>query len=231
MLQLEQELKQLVRSFDGIDQMSLWYKPLGTWAELKDDLLSAAVDRALFVAGEDIRKRDLFVSKAQDGWRRLSTAARELNAVALATLEEYSKTRAALEAWQPPLLAEAVGEMRAQLAAIVPARFLTATDPLWIPHLPRYVKAIGVRLRKLLDAGIRRDQEVSEQLRPVVKMYQARRAAVTAHGGSSPLLTTAFWMLQELRVSLFAQELRTSIPVSVQRVTEHLKQLDGVRGG
>jgi ATP-dependent helicase HrpA len=230
MLQLEQELKQLVRSFDGIEQMSLWYKPLGTWAELKDDLLSAAVDRALFVAGEDIRNRDLFVSKAQDGWRRLSAAARELNAVALATLEEYSKTRAALEAWQPPLLAEAVGEMRAQLAAIVPARFLTATDPLWIPHLPRYVKAIGVRLRKLLDAGIRRDQEVSEQLRPVVKMYQSRRAAVTAHGGSSPLLTTAFWMLQELRVSLFAQELRTSIPVSVQRVTEHLKQLDGVRG-
>jgi ATP-dependent helicase HrpA len=230
MLQLEQELKQLVRSFDGIEQMSLWYKPLGTWAELKDDLLSAAVDRALFVAGEDIRKRDLFVSKAQDGWRRLSTAARELNAVALATLEEYSKTRAALEAWQPPMLAEAVGEMRAQLAAIVPARFLTATDPLWVSHLPRYVKAIGVRLRKLLDAGIRRDQEVSEQLRPVVKLYQAKRAIVTAHGGSSPLLTTAFWMLQELRVSLFAQELRASIPVSVQRVEEHLKRLDGVRG-
>jgi ATP-dependent helicase HrpA len=60
----------------------------------------------------------------------------------------------------------------------------------------------------------------------VIRLYQARRAAVPAAGGANPLLTTAFWMLQELRVSLYAQELRTSIPVSIPRVEETLKRLD-----
>jgi ATP-dependent helicase HrpA len=222
MLQLDSEMRQLVRSFTHVEQMSLLYKPLGSWAELKDDLLSAAVNRALFTGNEDIRSRDVFINNAQNGWKRLSAAARELNTIAYEILVEYGKVQVALERDYPPMLLAPVDEMRDQLRRLIPKTVLSTTPPEWLAHLPRYIKVIHVRLTKLLNAGLARDTEIAAMIRPLSAAYSQRRTSHASRGLIDPNLNTLWWMLQELRVSLFAQELKAIIPISVQRVERQL---------
>ena len=228
MLQLEQELKQLARNLDGVEQMALQYKPLGSWAELKDQLFSAAVDRALFDGVSEIRTRDAFVARANDGWRRLSIAVRKLNALAREILAGFQDVSLALSEPFPPLLEPNVRDLRDQLAALVPKSFLKTTPSHWLPHVPRFLKAMTVRLRKLSNAGLARDTQWLQEMRPLWQQYLARRAASTARGLADPALHDFRWRLEELRVSLFAQELRTSQPVSVQRLQKMLDEMPPV---
>ncbi len=219
MLQLEQELRQIARTLHHTEEMTRLYKPLGKWTELKDDFIAAAVDRALFGGTTgDIRTKDAFVSKADDGWRNLSAAAIELNAVALDVLTQYGQAYATVRRDYPPLLLATIEDVRQQLGYLVPRTFLTATPPDQLPHLGRYVKAINVRLTKLLNAGLKRDQDAAATVRPLVQAYVDRRAAHVTRGVVDPQLSAYWWMVQELRVSLFAQELKTAIPVSVPRL-------------
>jgi ATP-dependent helicase HrpA len=222
MLQLNHEMKQLVRDFEHVDQMSLLYKPLGSWSELKEELLSAAFDRSLFDPAEDIRSREVFVNRAQDAWRRLTTASRQLNKVTYEILQAFGQINTALDREYPPLLLASIQEMRDQLRKLMPKNFLSATPPDWLQHLPRYLQAIEIRHRKLMNAGLPRDQEVAGIIRPLSAAYTQRRTAHAARGFHDPELTRLWWMLQELRVSLFAQELKTAFPISVQRVEKQL---------
>jgi ATP-dependent helicase HrpA len=219
-------MRQLVRDFEHVDEMALLYKPLGSWAELKEELLSAAVDRALFNPAEDIRSRDVFVNKAKDGWLGLTRAARELNLLTCDILRTYSQVNLLLENQVPPLLENPVNEMRDQLRKLVPKNFLSVTPPDWLQHLPRYVKAIESRYRKLRSAGLPRDQEIAGMIRPLSQAYTQRRTAHAARGFHDPQLTRLWWMIQELRVSLFAQELKTAFPISVQRVEKQLSLVE-----
>ena len=86
-----------------------------------------------------------------------------------------------------------------------------------------YLKAISVRLQKLTNAGPLRDYQLMLQVRPLWREYIDRHAAQSARGIVDPQLGTFRWMIEELRVSLHAQELRAAVPVSVQRLQ---KQLD-----
>ncbi len=222
MLQLGSELKQLARGMNHVEEMSLLFKPLGSWAELREDLLSAAVDRSLFNPAEDIRSREVFINKAKDGWNRLSIASRELNTIAHETLQAFGQANVALDRKFPEFLEVPVTEMREQLRKLAPKNFLSATPIDWLQHLPRYLKAITIRATKLLNAGLRRDLEISAQIRPLSAEYTRLRTAHAARGLIDPELTKLWWMIQELRVSLYAQELKTAFPVSVQRVEKQI---------
>jgi ATP-dependent helicase HrpA len=226
MLQLDQEMRQLARGLTGIEEMSRHYKPLGTWPELKEQLLSAAVDRALYSEIDEIRTREMFITVADDGWRRLSVTARELNDMAREILARYGQIATALSRDFPPMLVEPIREMRQQLTDLVGKHFLQATPPQWLGHLPRYLRAMSVRLEKLMNAGLMRDRQVADEIRPLWQRYVDCRIAHRTKGiVDEPQLQTLRWMIEELRVSLFAQELKTVAPVSVQRLSRQLEQI------
>ena len=222
MLQLEHQLNQLVRSLEHVDEMKLLYKPMGAWADLKEDLLLAAVDRSLFTPAEDIRSRDVFVRKARDGWQNLSASVRELNGLAYEILQIVAQLHLELNRTAPPLLETPIAEMRDQLKKLVPKTFLSSTPTEWLRHLPRYLKAIQVRHSKLLNAGYRRDQDAAATVQAISSAYTQRRTSHAAKGIFDPELGKLWWMIQELRVSLFAQELKTPFPISLQRVEKQL---------
>ncbi len=227
MLQLEGELRQLTRGLTHVEEMTRAYKPLGTWAELKAHVIAASVDRALFPGPADVRTHAGFVALAQEGWRRLPTATREMNGLAFEVLSLFAPLNATLSKEYPPLLLDSVNDARQQLRWLVPKNVLTATPPAWLPHLPRYLKGLQVRVTKLLNAGLGRDQQHLADVRPLERGYVERRAALAARGRVDPALVTAWWTMQELRVSLFAQELRTAEKVSVQRVEKLLAAIEG----
>jgi ATP-dependent helicase HrpA len=109
-------------------------------------------------------------------------------------------------------------DVRRQLAALLPRGFVISTPPEWLAHLPRFLRAIRVRLEKLRDSGYQRDLAGLVQIGPMFQQYLERRVEHQKAGLVDPELEKYRWMLEELRVSLFAQELKTSMPISVKRL-------------
>ena len=116
-------------------------------------------------------------------------------------------------------VAEDIGE---QLAHLVPKRFLVETPWTQLAHLPRYLKAVTMRLDKLRSDPARDAQRLAE-LRPLEQRYLRKLA--DRRGSRDARLDEFRWLLEELRVSLFAQELRTPQPVSVKRLEKAWAQI------
>jgi len=113
--------------------------------------------------------------------------------------------------------AEAVKDVEAQLARLLPRDFIAATPPDRLQHLPRYLKAIALRLDKL-RADPARDARLLAELRPLEAQWQREDARLRRGGTTDAPLEQFRWLLEELRVQLFAQELRTPVPVSAKRL-------------
>ena len=120
--------------------------------------------------------------------------------------------------------AAAVQDIGRQLDDLLPKRFVATTPAERWRHLPRYLKAISARLDKLRSDPARDALKMSE-LAPLLQAW--RRIATQRRGQADARLDDLRWLLEELRVSLFAQELRTPMPVSVKRLQ---KTLDALRG-
>jgi ATP-dependent helicase HrpA len=116
----------------------------------------------------------------------------------------------------------AVADIEQQLARLFPKRFIVDTPPAQLAHYPRYLKAIALRLDKLKTDPARDAQrmgEIAQLQTPYLRELAARK------GVADPRLEEFRWLLEELRVSLFAQELRTPMPVSAKRLAKTWESL------
>src|SRR5581483_9697670 len=181
-------------------------------------ILTAAADRALHSDPGEIRTRDAFIEHARTGWKTLLSAANEITQIVIDTLNEYSAVQKLMELPYAPAWRDAYVDIRRQLSRVVPRGFVIKTPSQWLPQLPRFVRAIRVRIEKLRDSGFNRDLAGLVQVGPMFQQYLERRLDHEQRGVIDPELEKFRWMLEELRVSLFAQELKTSIPISVQRL-------------
>jgi ATP-dependent helicase HrpA len=186
-------------------------------APLKDDVIRAALERVFLAESLPMTQPD-FARRVDEGRSRFTLVAQEIARSAAQIVAE----RAALEkklAGAEKVFAQPVDEIRAQLARLLAPGWLAATPWERLQHLPRYLKAAGLRLEKL-RADPQRDHrlalEVANLERPFRKELELRRRG----GGASGELDQFGWLLEELRVSLFAQELRTPVPVSAKRLAK-----------
>ncbi len=119
--------------------------------------------------------------------------------------------------------AEAAADAAQQLQRLVPKRFLTATPYTQLQHFARYLKAITLRLEKW-RADPARDAARLAELRPQEQRYW--RLVAERKGAVDARMQEFRWLLEELRVSFFAQELRTPQPVSIKRLEKAWAQLN-----
>jgi ATP-dependent helicase HrpA len=119
----------------------------------------------------------------------------------------------------------AARDMRDQLAHLIFKGFLTQTPHEWLRHMPRYLKGIAMRLRKLMNAGLSRDTQAIEQVTDLWERYKKRAEEFRRIGRHDGNLIQYRWMIEELRISLFAQELKTAMPVSLQRIERLWEQI------
>jgi ATP-dependent helicase HrpA len=221
LLQVGEQAKYLQRHLPGIERMCLQYATIGPCDELKRDILMVAADRALFGdEGVIIRRRDDFVSRAERAWQSLSESAREVCAVVGDVLERYQALAQRLTQPAPPFVAPNLADEREHLANLLPRGFVASTPWGWLKHFPRFLQGAELRLKKLLNAGATRDTQMMEQVRPLWKQYVNRLELHRFQGIEDAALQQYRWMLEELRVSLFAQELKTSQPASVKRLEQ-----------
>jgi ATP-dependent helicase HrpA len=217
LLQLSNDFRSLSRRLP-IDEACLHYAPIGDCDQLRADIVTAAADRALFVDPSPVRTREQFINRAADAWKVLPQIADELVEIAQSVLASFHQLNLTLERTFPPLLQPSIQDIKAHLRTLVDKGFMLNTPPEHLEHLPRYLKGIESRLKKLTNAGLSRDMTNRETVAPLWDAYVQRKAEHEKRGIVDLQLDTYRWMLEELRVSLFAQELKTAIPVSVQRL-------------
>ncbi|OGA28447.1 MAG: ATP-dependent RNA helicase HrpA [Betaproteobacteria bacterium RIFCSPLOWO2_02_FULL_65_24] len=217
MLQLKDQAKYVEKNVP--QALALQYAVLqenaGDAAELKAQLLNAAFDRA-FLAEPWPRNRAEFEHRCDEGRSRVALIAQELARLAAAILGEYQ----ALQKKLAPLsraFPVPVREMEEWAGRLLHRRFIKETLYERLQHFPRYLKAAALRLDKL-RADPARDARAAAELAPLVAQWQREQARQAKAGGADPQLEQFRWLLEELRVQLFAQELRTPVPVSVKRL-------------
>ena len=187
--------------------------PHGGVAALLDDVLGAAADALIADAGGPAWDAEGFAALR-------AAAGAELGERTVAVLAEVERI---LAGWQRvssrldgPRTNPATDDMRAQLDALVYPGFVTATGAVRLPDVARYLRGVELRLDKL-PGRVQRD---ADWMRQVHDMDQAADAVE-----SDEARDRIRWMIEELRVSLFAQELRTAHPVSPQRILRAIDEL------
>ncbi len=211
-LQIRDALRYLEKNLPDLQQVGVAYLPLGSAEELRGQILDLALDRAFLV---DPLPTDAaaFARRVDEGRGRLTLIAGEVTRSAGSVLAEYAAVQRKLKDARPPR--EVAEDIAQQLERLVPKRFLATTPWPQLAHLPRYLRAIVLRLEKLrLDPA--RDAARLAELRPIEQRYLRKLAE--RRGATDPRLDEFAWWLEELRVSFFAQELKTPQPVSVKRL-------------
>ena len=217
-LAMGRELRSQVTWLPRLDQLKLYAATLCGPKLLEQQLAELIADRAFL--DRDVVPRDPgeFNELVERGKRRMGVAVDEVARFARPLLESYHQARLGLEGATSPNWQYAVEDMWEQLHQLAPADFLAKTPWTWLQHCPRYLRGIDVRLKKLASSGWQRDGRSYEQIRPHLVAYRQRFAEHQERGVTDIQLQHFRWMLEEFRISLFAQELRTSIPVSTKRL-------------
>jgi ATP-dependent helicase HrpA len=219
-LQIREPLKYLDKSLPDLPKMAVAYMALGGSAdELRSQIVDLALDRA-FLAAPLPGDAESFRHRIDEGRTRLSLIAQEVARLAAAILAEHAAALRKLKDSRP---AKEVGDdIAQQLQRLMPKNFLLATDWAALQHVPRYLKAVVMRLDKW-RADPARDAARLAELRPLEQRWLRRQAELK--GAPHARLDEYRWLLEELRVSLFAQELRTPQPVSAKRLAKAWEQI------
>jgi ATP-dependent helicase HrpA len=187
------------------------------------DAVSGRVFLDCFAAPAPLpRSRETFSQRLDEGRGRLEEVGARLVEMVRNVLKEWRAVRGALEAAVNPVSAAALADVNSQLEALLPPDFIELTSHPWLGHVPRYLKAMARRLARL-PAEARRDEELASRVRPFVAAVRALRAAEWLTG-VRPELVQLRWMIEEFRVSLYAQDLRAIMRVSEQRLAEQLER-------
>ncbi len=221
-LQLKEPLKGLEKNLGpDLQRLGVAFMALGTVEELRAQVLNLALERA-FLAEPLPTTAEAFQARLAEGRPRLVLIAQEVLRLAGTVLAEFQATQRKLKDARAPK--EVADDIQAQLERLVPKQFLPRTPWGQLQHFPRYLKAVQVRLDKL-RADPERDARLLAELRPLEQRWQRRVAE--RRGSPDARLDEFRWQLEELRVSLFAQELRTPQPVSVKRLDKVWQQMSG----
>jgi ATP-dependent helicase HrpA len=218
-LQIKEPLKYLEKNIPDLQKMAMAYMSLGTADELRDQIIAVALDRA-YLSDPLPADAASFKARVEEGRTRLNLIAQEVARLAGAVLIEYAAAARKLKDARPPK--DVADDITTQLQRLMPKRFVQQTPYAQLQHYPRYLKGITLRLDKL-KADTARDTQKMAELRPLDQRYSRRLAELK--GTHDARLDEFRWLLEELRVSLFAQELRTPQPVSVKRLEKVWAQI------
>lgn len=212
-LQLREQIKFLEKNIPEFQKMAMYYLPLGTQEALRDQIIQAALNRSCLAIPLP-HDANSFTQRKEEGRTRLNLVAQEIARLVLAILVEYAALNKKLT--QIKSVTQAYADIQAQLENLLPKNFITNTPEQQLAHLPRYLKGMILRIDKLRTDPARDSVRMSE-LMPLYRNWQRayhQRQQTTI----DPRLEELRWLFEELRIALFAQELRTPMPVSVKRL-------------
>jgi len=222
-LKLKKEAKYILKNLPFSPESELAYNRLQAHTDLtkdivsqgyKDDVLSLVI-KSVFVSEQSIRTKDQFDQVLSDNKAELMNLATKIGDAVVASLSQYTQIKLHLD--RLPQNDVSVQDVQKQLARLFYQGFLTLSAYENLRHYPRYLKAIEARLENMLQQPVKDQQKMQEMARfqqwfwqDIVKRQKNEIV--------NPEREKFRWMIEELRVSLFAQQLRTPYPVSAKRL-------------
>ena len=219
-------LKALQKQLPGIRELGLLFINVGSVDGLVEQILNLALERA-FMADALPINTEQFADRLQAGKARFALIAQEISRHALNALQAHAdlqKKIAQAKAASP----SAYADIQSQMQALIFPKFVAEIPYAQLVHVPRYLKAIAMRIDKLRanpsrDAQCQKDWE--SVARPWQKLLQGNKGSASYAMTEDQALQDFRWQLEELRVALYAQELKTPSPMSLKRLEKVLASL------
>jgi ATP-dependent helicase HrpA len=209
------------RGMSTFPQAAMRYAEFGKPEDLKLDLQLLIADRAFLGTYPLPRSEADFQASLKLGRASLASTAKETEKLVGEILTARHAVALAMASSPPPSWAQPIADIKDQLSHLTPRHFLLSTPWHRLTQLPRYLNAIQYRLHKLGMTGIARDQKWMFDVLPHWRRYldaiKDPAGIAARHPGA---LSDYRWMVEEFRVSLFAQELGTAGPISAKRLDE-----------
>jgi len=215
-------VKAVERALDPRARLVLGNNPHGSPTALLEDCADAAVD---VLAQTPVWTRAEFLAVRDRVAAKLAATTQNVVGRVQHVLAAAQRVQLALPDPPPPTQADAVADIRDQLGRLLPAGFVTASGAGRLADLTRYLTAIERRLERLPHA-VAADRDRMARVHAVQEAYEELVAAVSPARAARPDIAEIRWMIEELRVSLWAQQLGTARPVSEQRI---YRAIDGVQ--
>jgi ATP-dependent helicase HrpA len=214
------EFRQARKRVGDDKALLLEFSPWGNRLTL-EDMFAAALSDHVFVAGQPlVYTRQSFAERLAADRPLLLAEAEHLAEVTARTYAGFTEVQVRLRSFDKPVFARALADARGQSAGLRPADFLiTIPFERW-QHYPRYLRALLLRLEKL-PHNVPKDETATADMAQRWQDYETRRAQLAARDirdSDVAALAEYRWLLEEYRVSLFAQTLKTAVPVSANRL-------------
>lgn len=229
MIEAKDELLYHLRLIPNQTALGLHYATLGGKAELEKELGELICERAFLAGRPVVRSQAEFEARLEEGWKQIGPSAKEIGRLVSEILSVKQAIALRIPDKVPPAWKPAIDDVEDQLVRLMPKGFLKTTPFERLREFPRYLNAVLVRLQKLENAGLAKDQRWRDEFVLHWRRYTdvANQLAATVKAGGPkpdarrvPEIAAYRWMLEEYRVSLFAQELGTAMPVSAKRLEE-----------
>jgi len=217
MLQLKEQARYIEKNLPGFHAMAMQFTAFGGADELRSQLLVAAFDRTC-MQDPLPRTRAEFLRRHDEARSRVTLLAQEIARLIGTVLVEHSALQKKLQQMSKAFPA-ACRDVQDSAVLLLSKGFIERTPYERLQHFPRYLKALGLRLDKL-RADPQRDARLAAEFVPLFAQWQREQLKQAKSGEPDARLEQFRWLLEELRVQLFAQELKTPVPVSVKRLTK-----------
>lgn len=215
-LRLAQQEKYLHKNLPHLKEMGLYYAPIGQLSRLLDDLLTA-VFQTVFLADGLPRTRTEFDHCVEQGRGRLVETANRIAELVHQALKEYHEIARRLKGKVSLALALPMADVKRQLDGLVYDGFISDTPLEWLEQYPRYFKALDMRLEKM-PLQLQKERLFLGFMDECLEQYHQRKEKLERQAIYDEELELYRWMLEEYRVSYFAQALGTKMPVSEKRL-------------
>jgi ATP-dependent helicase HrpA len=217
--------RQIVKAMSPRTRLALQFNPDGEIPDLVADCVDAAADELIAAAGGPPRDEAAFTALVQTAKAELPRLTADTVQKVEAVLTQAREVAVAIGAAPARRVPDAaIADLRRQMGGLLHRGFVATTGRRRLPDVVRYLRAMAHRLEKL-PANAVRDELWAAQVAAVAAEYEQLRAQVPGTGAPDDPVTRIRWMLEELRVGLFAQVIGTPRPVSEQRVYKAIDAL------
>jgi len=223
-IEAAREMEHYLKGQPQVEKMVVLHAPIGRARDLRAMLVELIAEQTFLAGQPEVRTQAEFQVRLAQHWGRIGKVAREVINLAESIFTAKHGIDVRLAEKHPPAWGPAVTDMRQQLQGLFFKGFLGAVPMEHLREYPRYIAGMQTRLRKLANAGLQRDQRWMQELAPhwrrVVEVWTLLNQPDGAARVNPAEFSAYRWMVEEFRISLFAQELGTKTPVSAKRLEE-----------
>ena len=221
----EKRLAEQIKHFPRLDALSVQAMPLPEGKQFRSQLVRCLALGTFF--------REKSIPRSESEWNQRLKQARGLLGIVVQDmtvflgpmLTEANQVRRLIDSKHPPALAPLWQDLREQFKELFSPGYLGETPLGWLQQYPRYLQGMQARHAKAVSGGFQKDRKAQEQLTPHWRRYLHLREQHEENWRLAPQRVLYRHLLEEFRVSLFAQQLRTAVPVSEKRLNEVWKEI------